>query len=70
MAGQIADGEGVFVLPVDQLRRLAVVHGPHTPRTMPLQSISLLLMSAAPHRPVSVQEVRQDASPLFGEEIA
>jgi hypothetical protein len=37
---------------------------------MPLQTISLALVATAPHRPVSAEEVRQDASPFSREEIA
>jgi hypothetical protein len=37
---------------------------------MPLEAISFALVAATPHRPVSAEEVCQDASPLFGEESA
>jgi hypothetical protein len=63
VARQISNGEDLFVLAVNQLRGLAVIHGPYGSRSMPLQTVSLSLVTATPHCPVSAQEICQNTAP-------
>jgi hypothetical protein len=70
VARQISNGEGLFVLTVNQLCRLAVIHGPYTSRSMPLQTVPLSLVTATPHPSVAAKKICQDTSLLVGKEVA